>query len=414
MSPPAPMRVLALVLPFALASCAPQGSKPLDAALATFYRGHVDSAAVAFAAVASAEPRNLDARAYLADAHRRLNRPDSAVALARDVLARNPRHGFAHYVLGATLDPIKGGAPGAHPDSALAHYRAAANASPPEPDGWIGVWLYASVAGDTAQCRAAMTELSRTGFFTPASRAWGQWLLESLPPNAVLLTNGDMDTFPAQGVQAAGIRPDVLVVNFSLLNMPDYARSLARLYGLPLPEPVTSGAADATHGAWQTPDGKIEYASNAIVQLWKREAIAGRLGRPLYAAVTIPDPAIVRVDAALTNLVGPAYRLGAPDSTADYQALTAAVRSLDPAQFGGHVAAGVDRSPIRRAHSDMLPVNLAASAGHLADRALMRGDKDVARLALEKIEGLRRTAAIGDTLESLLTSLRGRLGAAAL
>jgi hypothetical protein len=62
----------------------------------------------------------------------------------------------------------------------------------------------------------------------------------------------------------------------------------------------------------------------------------------------------------------------------------------------------------------MLPVNLAASAGHLADRAMTRGDKDVAKLALDKIEGLRRTAVLGDTLESVLTSLRGRLGAAAL
>ncbi|MGD9380697.1 MAG: tetratricopeptide repeat protein [candidate division WOR-3 bacterium] len=58
-------------------------------------------------------------------------------------------------------------------------------------------------------------------------------LLNSAPANAVLITNGDYDTYPSWLLQEEGIRTDVLIVNRSLLNLKDYARFLKR-HGLPL------------------------------------------------------------------------------------------------------------------------------------------------------------------------------------
>ncbi|UCG29827.1 MAG: tetratricopeptide repeat protein [candidate division WOR-3 bacterium] len=58
-------------------------------------------------------------------------------------------------------------------------------------------------------------------------------MLNSAPQNAILITNGDYDTYPSWYLQEKGVRQDVIIVNRSLLNLKDYARYLKQR-GLPL------------------------------------------------------------------------------------------------------------------------------------------------------------------------------------
>ncbi len=65
----------------------------------------------------------------------------------------------------------------------------------------------------------------RSGNYIP--QAFARNVMNTLPPNAMLFTNGDNDTFPLWYIQEVeGLRPDVRIVNLSLLNLPWYIKQM--------------------------------------------------------------------------------------------------------------------------------------------------------------------------------------------
>jgi hypothetical protein len=96
-------------------------------------------------------------------------------------------------------------------------------------------------------------------------------MLVGLPKGAVLVTNGDNDTFPPLALQAGmNFRTDVVVVNRSLLNAPEYVDSLFREHPL-----LRVG------GTWKPEPGV--NASRAIIERWLAE---GKFA--LYFASSVP------------------------------------------------------------------------------------------------------------------------------
>jgi hypothetical protein len=80
-------------------------------------------------------------------------------------------------------------------------------------------------AGASWDAHRAECDLSRIRFAEDFARN----LLEPLPPRAILLTNGDNDSFPLWYMQQAeNVRPDVTVLNLPLLNTGFYVAKLRR------------------------------------------------------------------------------------------------------------------------------------------------------------------------------------------
>jgi hypothetical protein len=111
-------------------------------------------------------------------------------------------------------------------------------------------------------------------------------MLIGLPTGAVLITNGDNDTFPPLALQVGmDFRNDVVVINWTLLRMPEYVDALRREHAF-----LKSAERSKTGTAAEDP--------HALVAQWIKDQKV-----PLYIAVTVseerlkelglkPDPAI--------------------------------------------------------------------------------------------------------------------------
>ncbi|MFN8586748.1 MAG: hypothetical protein U0704_03015 [Candidatus Eisenbacteria bacterium] len=124
---------------------------------------------------------------------------------------------------------------------------------------------------------------------------FGYNLLAGLEPNAILLTNGDNDTYPVIALQTARkFRTDVAVVNLSLLNLEWYRRDLRSGSGA-VPVPMLEGAADSIHAGTLS-----QKAVKGLLDQLKAEGNR----RPLYLAVTVYDaPKVIPNRLSLEGLV---------------------------------------------------------------------------------------------------------------
>ncbi|MFN8548422.1 MAG: DUF2723 domain-containing protein, partial [Candidatus Eisenbacteria bacterium] len=122
----------------------------------------------------------------------------------------------------------------------------------------------------------------RTNFYVARDYAYN--LLEPLPPNALLFTNGDNDTFPLWYLQnVEKIRTDVVVANLSLLNTNWYIKQLKHEHDIDFG--WTDEQIDKLRPYIDKKDRIVMVKDLAAKRIVEREA--GK--RTLHLAVTVPD-----------------------------------------------------------------------------------------------------------------------------
>lgn len=321
-----------------------------------YLAGDLETAEDLFTQFAAAHPDNADAQAWLAETQRRRGELEEAWISARAALEIEPCHAFAHTVMAEVANPMfNPGGPHSSADDAWAHILRAAECDPEDGNVWLEMWSQALRRGDEKREKASLRNLVATGFLTPAVLAYSRWMLRDLPQNAVLLTNGDMDTYPPLALQLTeDFRTDVGIINYSLLNTEWYPEVVARRYHLPLPKTEFLSYRDDA--------GVLVLKSKQLVGFWMSNAEA--MVRPFTVAVTVQERRFTEDSARHLQLAGGFYRYlpAVEDPPVDSDTLKKGLAALALDPFSGPMASNQDRSPIRRAWPPRLAHNILAVA----------------------------------------------------
>lgn len=157
----------------------------------------------------------------------------------------------------------------------------------------------------------------RSGNYIP--RVYARNIMNSLEKDAILMTNGDNDTFPLWYIQEVeGVRKDCRIMNLSLINVPWYIRqmrdqeprlpisyndsTLDQLYGFVLNKPMRF-LMDSVQVDFNK--GEVMYVKDIIVLDLIRN---NRWKRPIYYTTTTPAEARTKLDPYLV-MQGMTFRL---------------------------------------------------------------------------------------------------------
>lgn len=307
-----------------------------------FLANQVGAAVLAFQEAALASPRDAAINGWLAEALRRGERLDEAASAARSALAEDSCQVVALTALGMAYSSQYSSWPDAHPDSAWRYLRRAVTCDPRDGNAWIPLWPHVLARGDTALERELFVNLAQGGFLTRAALAYADWILAGLPDSAVVLMNGDLDTYPARALQEARrVRRDVAVVNLPMLNLTWYAAHVRDRYGLPLPgseREMQQREMCDTFGAGTT------CRVDAIVAHWRTEFAAGRARRPVTALFDDVFPK----GPGTVGFAGPVFIAGGDSAWSAPSRRWAALARAQAPDFAGPGASPDDRSPVRR------------------------------------------------------------------
>ncbi|MBN2464003.1 hypothetical protein JXD38_00050 [candidate division WOR-3 bacterium] len=270
----------------------PGAEDKLAAAHRLLYSATYDTALAMYKDLVARYPQSAEAYLGLSMAWRYAGRLDSALVNARQALQLDSEAVGVLLNYAALNEPLRTGSLAPLPDeSDSARYaesercdlKAAASDHPFNAHANLQLWGCYMAQGRLADARHQASELWRKRYYPQPVLDFGYNLLVGLAPNAILLTWGDNATTPLWTLQNARkpFRPDVVVVNVPLLNIPTVVRMMKDSLGLPIS--FTDEEIDSLQP--KEHDTHVELVMEGVVT--NIIANATEAGRPVYFSVTL-------------------------------------------------------------------------------------------------------------------------------
>jgi hypothetical protein len=396
----------AILLVAVFPGCSKKRVDPLEKGLGLYAQNKLAEALPYLEEAVLARENDAEAHAWLAETLRRLRAPDEAAKMARKAIDLDPCSTFGHLVLAWNYNPLYYNWPGANRDMTWRHLMKAAECDSTDGNIWMSVWTEAVRRNNPIQQKRALRRLMDTGFLTDTVLSYNRWMLRHLPENALLLTNGDWDTYPAVALQAIeGFRPDVAVVNRSLLNLPWYAKYLEQAYGLELPYPDDEMLALRS---FEDPSGRRILVATQMFQGWLDRGVSGEFDRPIAISVTVGVDDLMPGLKEHLVLAGPywIWEQDPVESLQDDALLKASLASVEPGDFSGSFVSAMDRSPVRRSTSHLLVHNISAAGLKYAESLVETKRFAEAGELLSWLENFEAGTELGPVSEETIAELR--------
>jgi tetratricopeptide (TPR) repeat protein len=385
--------------------CTKPSTAELDQALVLYRQNQLNEALPLFEQAVAKNKNNTEAHAWLAETYRRLGKKDEAVKMARRTIALDPCNSFAHTVLADDYNPMYSTWESANSDSTWTHLQKAVACDSTDGNAWMSLWSEAIRRGELPVMKRALHSAVKSDFFTKAVLAYGRWMLRHLPEQALLVTNGDMDTYPAVALQEVeGFRTDVAVVNRSLLNTTWYARFIRDHNNLALPFPDSQ--LDSLN-AYKDQQGNLITVSDQIHKAWLTQKASGVFPRPIAFSVTV-DPSFTNAIKDHLQMAGP-FSLWQPSpaqATPDTATLRLNLAHINSDDFAGPFVSPQDRSPVRRVYTKGIVRNVTATALKYSELLIKSGSFSEAQKWLSWAEEFEKKTEFGPALTEQIASLK--------
>ncbi|NBC86678.1 MAG: hypothetical protein GVY25_10855 [Bacteroidetes bacterium] len=344
--------------------------------------------------------------AWLAKAYFRDQKYDRAAKTANRAVSDGTCNAFAFTVRGDVTNPQFVSKSDRDPADVRQDYRKAVACDADAGIAWMSIWPMAAQQGDTSAAERAIERLHDLQFFTPPVHTMARWILATVPPDALLLTNGDADTYPLLGLQqVGGRRTDVAIVNASLLNLPGYVEYVSARYDLPLP--MSSDSLRAFR-PYRARDGDVISLSKAVVASWYKMQGEDVLTRPLVGAPTLAPAVFDAIDRLQWASLG-AYIHTDPDTPPLNASarITRAILAVEARDLEGPLMSPHDLTCRRvpPGFRSAMPYYALTYANLLIDQ---NRPTSAARI-LQWAEGIRTDVTFDDGTERLLQQVRDRL-----
>ncbi len=394
-----------LIVVLTLFACTQTTAQELERALALYRQNQLAEALPLFEQAAAKNQSDAETHAWLAETYRRLGKRDEAVNLAKKAIALDPCQSFAHTVLADAHNPMYSTWESANADSTWIHLQKAVACDSTDGNAWMSMWSEAIRRGEMPMMKRALRSAHQSGFFTQAALSYNRWMLQGLPKNALLVTNGDMDTYPAVALQEVeGFRTDVAIVNRALLNTVWYVRFIRDHYGLSIPFPDSQ--LDSLR-AFKDQQGNLITVSDQILKALMKQKEGGIFSRPIAFSVTV-DPSFTNTIKDHLQMAGPflLWQSRLAQTAPDTAMLRSNLASINAADFAGPFASAQDRSPVRQVFTKGIARNVTATALAYSDLLIKSGKFSEAQKWLSWAEEFEQKTEFGPAFAQQILSLK--------